>query len=112
MFTRLLILMASIAVLSSCEDNAPIKDVSSCINLRIDQFPPMCEEEAETTVDEYYFQNELVYVFDYSTCCCDYSSPVLNASCDTLGYLHGFEGNYTINGEDFSQAEFKRTVWP
>jgi hypothetical protein len=97
---------------TACEDTGPIYNVSKCINSKIQQYPPICSEEVETTVDEYYFQNELVYVFDYVNCCCDYQSYVLNTACDTLGYLHGFAGNYTINGEYFENAVFLRTVWP
>ncbi len=100
----LLILVGSIV---SCEDTGPITNVSKCINSKIEMNPPDCGEE---TVDEYFFQNELVYVFEQ--CCCDFYSPVLNTACDTLGYLHGLEGNYTINGESFGNAEFLRTVWP
>jgi len=95
-----------------CEDKDSDKNVSECIDDKIEHFPPVCEVEAETTVDEYFFQNELVYVFDYINCCCDFQSPVLSESCDTLGFLHGLTGNATINGEDWSKAEFRRTVWP
>jgi hypothetical protein len=106
------LLLPLVGLIVSCEDKGPIKNVSKCIDSKIEMFPPDCGEEVETTVDEYLFQNELVYVFDYIQCCCDYHSPVLNTACDTLGYLHGFEGNYTINGESFQNAEFLRTVWP
>jgi len=75
-------------------------------------YPPVCGEDVETGVDEYLFQNELVYVFDYGFCCCDYSSDVLSSSCDTLGFLGGIIGNYMINGEDFSNANFQRRIWP
>jgi hypothetical protein len=108
-FWALLILTGSIA---SCEDTGPINNVSKCIDSKIELYPPDCGEGAETTVDEYLFQNRIVYVFDYIQCCCDYQSPVLSAECDTLGYLHGFIGNYTINGESFENADFLRTVWP
>jgi hypothetical protein len=112
MFSRFTISILIALFLWSCEDTGPVNNVSKCINSIIEADPPDCGDESNTTVDEYYFQNELVYVFDYSFCCCDYSSPVLNAECETLGYLGGFEGNSIINGEDFSHAVFQRTVWP
>ncbi len=108
-FWVLFILVGSIV---SCEDTGPIKNVSKCIDSKIEMYPPDCGEFYGTSVDEYWFQNELVYVFDYSHCCCDYQSPVLSSSCDTLGFLDGLIGNYIINDERFENAEFLRTVWP
>ncbi len=108
-FLVLLILVGSIV---SCEDTGPINNVSKCIDSKIEMNPPDCGELYGTSVDEYWFQNELVYVFDYSLCCCDFQSPLLSSSCDTLGYLGGLVGNSIINGEGFENAEFLRTVWP
>jgi hypothetical protein len=105
-------LVAFSGLFIACEDTGPTRNVSKCMDTKIELYPPICGEGIETTVDEYLFQNELVYVFDYISCCCDYHSPVLNSQCDTLGFLHGFEGNTEINGEDFSNAEYLRTVWP
>ena len=108
------LILGLIAALSlwSCEDTGPTPDVSACINSKIQMFPPDCGDSTETSVDEYLFQEDLVYVFEYRSCCCDYSSPVLNAACDTQGELGGFIGNSIINGEDFSHAVFQRKVWP
>lgn len=106
------VLLIIVGFILSCEDTGPINNVSKCIDSKIEMNPPDCGEEVETTVDEYLFQDELVYVFEYSQCCCDYQSPVLNSSCDTLGFLHGFIGNFDINGESFENAVFQRTVWP
>jgi len=44
-------------------------------------------------------------------CCCDYSSEVLNSQCNYLGDLGGFWGNRVINGENFDNAKFIKTVW-
>ena len=99
-------------LLVSCEDTGPVNNVSQCLDSKIEAYPPDCGEGVETSVDEYLFQNELVYVFEYKNCCCDYQSPVLDTKCDTIGNLYGFEGNTKINGEDFSHAQFLRRVWP
>lgn len=53
-----------------------------------------------------------VYVFNIgNTCGADMSSDVIDAECNNLGYLGGFDGNWEINGEDFSNAIFVKTVW-
>ena len=100
--------IAGIAV--SCEDEGLAPNLPKCIHTSLIAYQPACSDGV--TVDEYYFQQQLVYVYDNSSCCCDYGSPVLSTSCDTLGHLGGFSGNSTINGEDFSNAVFQRTVWP
>lgn len=112
MLSRFTIVILIALFLWSCEDTGPIKNVPKCIDDKIETYPPDCGELYGTSVDEYWFQNEMVYVFDYSHCCCDFQSPVLNSSCDTLGFLDGLIGNYIINGENFENAEFLRTVWP
>lgn len=53
----------------------------------------------------------MVYVYDPGTCGADQTSEVTNTKCETLGYLGGITGNNKINGEDFSSATFKKTVW-
>jgi len=41
----------------------------------------------------------------------DLASYVLSENCDTLGFLGGIAGNTIINGEPFSNAEFRGMVW-
>lgn len=96
--------------LNSCEDTGPQNNVPPCIDETITQNPPICYKPG--SVDEYFFQNEKVYVFNFSVCCCDYASPVLSSTCDTLGQLDGVGGNHFIQGEDFYDAIFLRRVWP
>jgi uncharacterized protein DUF6970 len=104
--------MISVSYLS-CEDTGPINNVPKCIGSLIEEQSPSCGEDYKIDVDEYHFQNKIVYVFEYADCCCDAQSPVLDSSCDTIGFLHGFVGNTEINGEDFyDNATFLRRVWP
>lgn len=112
MYQKIFLAFSLTLGLCNCEDTGPVTNITNCIQANIQHNPPNCGQGAATTVDENLFQNQLVYVFDYSSCCCDYPSYVLNATCDTLGYLHGFAGNYTINEESFANAVFQRTLWP
>ncbi len=83
---------------------------SACLNSKISDF----KKEACSTgasVKEYLFQNQSVFCFDPGVCGGDLASCVLSENCDTLGFLGGIAGNTTINGEPFSNAEFRGTVW-
>lgn len=62
-------------------------------------------------VDEYLFQNELVYVAGESFCGPDMQSIVYDEDCEIIGALGGIVGNSVINGEKFSNAEHQRIVW-
>ena len=62
-------------------------------------------------VDEYKFQSQKVYVFDPGICGADMTSRVADKNNKTLGYLGGLAGNTKINGEDFSNANYIRTLW-
>ena len=87
------------------------RSLPACINAKITQFKHTvpCKD---AKVDEYLFQNKLVYVFDEGTCVRDGAALVYNQTCESIGYLGGFIGNTTIQGVDFSEeAVFKRTVW-
>lgn len=61
---------------------------------------------------EYEFQSGIVYVFDLEAGNADAKADIYRSDCVYLGYLGGIEGNRQINGEDFSNAVFKRKVWP
>ena len=94
----------------SCEDKDTTLNLPKCIDTILESYQPACQDS--TTVDEYLFQQQLVYLFDNRNCCCDFSSYVLSTSCDSLGFIGGIAGFTHINGEDFSNAVFQRTVWP
>lgn len=94
---------------SFCKKNIE-KDVPKCIKSDVSVFEKTaCKNSA--TCKEYLFQSKLVYVFNPGTCGADMTSEVKDSDCKTLGHLGGIAGNSTINGEDFSKAQYKRTVW-
>lgn len=85
--------------------------VPGCINDQIRNFKSYspCND---AKVDEYLFQNELVFVFEDGTCVRDGAAQVYNGACELLGSLGGFTGNLEINGANFSEnAVFQKTVW-
>lgn len=110
MFRCTILISFCLLLVCGCEDTGPQNNVPPCIDEAITQNPPACFEPG--TVDEYFFQNEKVNVFNFGICCCDYASPVLSSTCDTLGQLDGVGGNHFIQGEDFNHAIFLRQVWP
>lgn len=86
------------------------KDLPGCVKDKITSFD---DDSAcnDIHVDQYTFQQQTVYVFEPGTCGADMTSEVIDGNCKTLGYLGGFAGNTKINGEEFSNAEFVKTVW-
>jgi len=65
----------------------------------------------DSHVDQYTFESAAVYVFDPGTCGADMTSAVYDQNCKHLGDLGGFTGNTKINGKDFGDATFVKTVW-
>ncbi|MFM7472789.1 MAG: DUF6970 domain-containing protein [Crocinitomicaceae bacterium] len=83
---------------------------SFCINSKVSSFKnEACSSGA--SVKQYFFQNQDVYSFDPGQCGSDMTVTILSNNCDTLGFLGGLSGNSTINGEDFSNAQFREVVW-
>ena len=97
-----------IVVFTSCRKDTGL-EAPACIGDSITSFKPSTCENA--SVKEYTFQGKEVYLFDPGACCCDLTSSVLDGQCTTLGYLGGIGGLTQINGEDFSNAVYVRTVW-
>ncbi len=86
------------------------KEIPGCLNSKIDDHKKSaCTNGA--SVKEYSFQGNAVYVFDPGICGADMTSEVTDTECKNLGYLGGIIGNTKINGEEFSNAKFKKTVW-
>jgi hypothetical protein len=109
-FKIVVTLLLSSSIFLSCEDSGTVPNLPKCIETKLSTYQPGCDDGS--TVDEYYFQQQVVYVFDDRPCCCDYTGIVVSTSCDTLGFLGGIAGFTHINGEDFANAVFQRTVWP
>lgn len=96
--------------------------VFACNKQGISRGTPMCVKQkikkfakestcGDASVKEYNFQGKTVYVFEPGTCGSDMATEVISSDCSSLGFLGGFAGNTKINGEDFSNAEFVKTVW-
>jgi hypothetical protein len=103
-----LLFVALVFIGMSCEKD----DISDCLQQKIDEFANgdyACETGA--SVKQYVFQNETVYVFDPGLCGADFFSEVIDENCNTLGQLGGIEGNTEINGGNFSEATYIKTIW-
>ena len=109
---RALFMIAGCLVFAACNKSPHITDGNACIKSKVKQFSKTEACDGSATVKQYTFQGQSVYVFDQGTCGADFAQPVLNAYCDTLGFLGGIAGNGTINGENFyEQAVYVRTIW-
>jgi hypothetical protein len=112
-----LLLGATSGLLSACDEFAIAKNTPACIRTQTEEFArsaSFCKTDDGTigaSVKEYRFQNQTVYVFSGGNCIADGSADVIAENCQKLGYLGGFGGNTTVNGESFSKAEYKRTIW-
>lgn len=93
-----------------CKKTKGGKDIPAAIKIAIEKFDKETNCNS-AKVDEYKFQSQKVYVFDPGICGADMTSRVADENNTTLGYLGGIAGNTKINGEDFSNAKFIKTVW-
>jgi hypothetical protein len=104
------LLIGILALLMACKQLNIAEGTPECIQKKIEAFKPeTCEDGAN--VNEYKFQGKFVYTFDHGTCGADMTTEVTDSNCKTLGQLGGIIGNTMINGEDFGNAEFVRTIW-
>lgn len=93
----------------STKDNTS-RTGTSCMESKLEAFKKTaCANGA--SLKEYVFQGKTVYAFEPGTCGADLTTEVLDAKCQSLGFLGGITGNTRINNEDFSKAELKRTLW-
>ena len=88
-----------------------IKNTPNCIQEKILTFKNNSICEKGSKIIEYKFQGEIVYVFKNGNCGADLASGVFDIECNALGELGGFAGNTEINGEDFLNARFRKTIW-
>lgn len=103
-------LLVSVACKTGKSSGQAGSSIPGCINKSVETFSKSgCEKGLN--VKEYTFQGMQVFVFDQSNCGNDMTSEVLDKNCKSLGYLGGFIGNVKINGEDFSNAVFVKTIW-
>lgn len=112
----LLLTLGTLGFAGCKKDEISLESGPTCISEKAQQFAQGngCKTSTLTigaSVKEYRFQDRLVYVFDPGNCGADEASQVLDASCKTIGFLGGFGGNITVNGDSFEKAELKRTIW-
>ncbi|MBK6521218.1 MAG: hypothetical protein IPG08_02190 [Sphingobacteriaceae bacterium] len=106
MKANILIATLGILLLFSCRKSKQ----DPCFDSKKDAFKTTCCTSG-ANIEEYTFQGKTVYLYEPGNCGADMTSEVTNEKCETLGYLGGITGNNKINGEDFSKAKFKKTVW-
>lgn len=106
----LIIVTLSLTVLTGCKKYKIDKDTPKCVESNIKEFDKntACNK---AKVKEYKFQGKTVYTFDPGTCGADMTTEVIDKDCNTLGYLGGIAGNTQINGEEFANATYVKTIW-
>ena len=107
----LLLLIFGLIGLISCQKPKIEKGTPVCVENMIIDFDKKESCDNGVNVKKYFFQGEMVYVFNPGTCGADMTSLVIDSGCDSLGFLGGISGNSEINGEDFANATFMSIVW-
>jgi len=103
-------LLLFLIALSGCSDKEINTVVPRCISDLVINFEntALCDDYK---VDQYLFQNQVVYVFDNGSCGADMQAAVVDNNCNTIGALGGIAGNLEINNESFTNAVFIKTVY-
>ena len=108
-FISIIILLPLLS--GNCKKTEP--ETPDCINKLISNIGHsvfMCD--TGTSVNEYLFLGNLVYVFDPGNCGADMQAPVYDSGCNIIGALGGFAGNNIIKNVLFSKnAVYQRTIW-
>lgn len=102
---RLLLLPFIIIAIYGCEKTEKQDGIPECITDKIKNLDESGNYRF-TKVNEFVFQNKTVYVLVAGNL-----DEVIDCDCNNIGLLGGFAGNMEVNGEDFSNAVFVRTVW-
>lgn len=104
------LLVLTMVVSNACSKLDIEKGTPKCVENKIRDFDKSaCADGAN--VKEYSFQSNTVYVFYQGTCGADLTTEVIDADCNSLGFLGGIAGNTKINGEEFSNASFVKIIW-
>ncbi|WP_139923769.1 hypothetical protein [Hymenobacter sp. DG01] len=110
--TLYLILVATLT-LAACDEADIEKGTPSCVRQKtINLARASTCQEGGASVVEYTFQGQTVYSFNPGQCSV-VGAEITDGNCNTLGYIggRGFVVNLKINGELFSNAVYKRTIW-
>ncbi len=106
---RLILLVGLSTALWGC--HSWLQGKPDCLAKALDSFQTWCCPNS-AHIDAYTFQGQPVYVFEPGTCGADMPSYVVNAQCDTLGFLGGIAGFSQIQGVDFAaNSSFQETIW-
>ena len=110
MKTLISLIILFVTVGTSCNKTDIAKGTPQCVKKKIEDFnkTSSCDD---AKVKEYEFQGGNAFLFEPGTCGADMTSEVIDSGCITLGYLGGITGNTKINGEEFSNAKFLKTIW-
>ncbi|HET9431881.1 MAG TPA: hypothetical protein VFO70_11930 [Chitinophagaceae bacterium] len=109
---KLLVFAILFASGCSCkQDDIPL-NIPSCIRNEVNEIKDDPNRYFES-VDEYFFQNKIVYAFHPDGgVIADGSIVIKNADCSIICYLGGLGGVQLCNGENFFQnASFRRNIW-
>jgi hypothetical protein len=104
--------LSMLIIISSCKKSDIASGISTCIRTEI-TLHKNDPQSLVSSVDEYFFQNKLVYGFDYGLAA-DGQLEVKDESCNVLCRVGGFGGPSVnlCNGENFFQAAvLKRNIW-
>lgn len=105
-----LILVLLPLLFSGCEKID--SDSPRCIREKIRDFAKNKVCNDGSSVSQYLFKGDFVYVFSEGNCGADLGAAVYSGSCEYLGFLGGFAGNQIIVGVNFyTNSEFIKTVW-
>ena len=107
---KLSILILFPFLIYGCNKASTESGTPKCVEDKIKDFSTtsICKD---VKVDEYRFQGKTVYLYDSEMCGADMASEIIDSDCITMGYLGGIIGNTKINGEEFSNAKFIKTIW-
>ena len=106
----IIILILSSLVFESCEKID--KDAPDCIKDKVREFAKNKICENGSSVSQYHFKNENVFVFSEGACGADLGAAVFSESCEYLRLLGGIAGNIEIQDVLFyEEAEFIKTIW-
>ncbi|SMG09349.1 hypothetical protein SAMN05661096_00202 [Marivirga sericea] len=83
----------------------------SCLNEFISELKDSpCEDGVQISL--FKFQSTNVYLLEQGNCIADGTTEVIDAACQSLGFLGGLAGSDEINGVNFSEnSTFIEVVW-
>lgn len=105
-----ILLLLAVAISTGCKKLDIEEETPKCVEEKIEDFnkSSTCND---ANVKEYTFHGKIVYTFEPGTCGADMATEVIDSGCSCLELLGGISGNTKINGEEFANATFVKTIW-